>query len=325
MTQEIALEVKGLSLGFGTKKFITPILDKVSFTVARNEILAIVGESGCGKSVTAMSIMRLLRTPPTQYLGGNILFNGQDLLTLSAKELRKIRGDRISMIFQEPLTSLNPVMTIGDQVAEAIGLHTDLNRSEIEARTIELLRSVRIPSPEKRLKNYPGQYSGGMRQRIMIAMAISCNPEILIADEPTTALDVTIQAQILKLLKNLQEETGMSIILITHDLGVVAETAHRVVVMYAGQIVEVTTTKELFGKPLHPYTQGLLNSLPKVTPSGEKLNTIEGMVPSPRNMPAGCRFNPRCPHVMPICIEKEPELFNVDGRLCKCHLMDVLP
>ena len=212
-------------------------------------------------------------------------------------------------------------MTIGDQVAEAISLHTNLNKAEIETRTIELLRSVRIPAPESRLKNYPGQYSGGMRQRIMIAMAIACHPEILIADEPTTALDVTIQAQILKLLKTLQRETGMSIILITHDLGVVAESAHRVVVMYAGQIVEVATTKELFSKPLHPYTQGLLESLPKVNPTGNKLTTIEGSVPSARNMPKGCRFNPRCPHVMPICVETEPEMVPVNGRLCKCYLV----
>jgi len=283
LDQELILEIKGLSLGFGTKKQVTPILDKVSFSVARNEILAVVGESGCGKSVTAMSIMRLLKTPPAQYMGGSILFHGQNLLALPAKQLRQIRGNKISMIFQEPLTSLNPVMTIGDQVAEAISLHTNLNKAEIETRTIELLRSVRIPAPESRLKNYPGQYSGGMRQRIMIAMAIACHPEILIADEPTTALDVTIQAQILKLLKTLQRET--------------------------------------FSKPLHPYTQGLLESLPKVNPTGNKLTTIEGSVPSPRNMPKGCRFNPRCPHVMPICVETEPNMVSVNGRLCKCYLV----
>lgn len=300
---------------------MTPILDKVSFSVARNEILAVVGESGCGKSVTAMSVMRLLKTPPAQYLGGSILFHNQDLLKLPTKQLRQIRGNKISMIFQEPLTSLNPVMTIGDQVAEAISLHTNLNKKEIEARTIELLHNVRIPSPETRLKNYPGQYSGGMRQRIMIAMAIACNPEILIADEPTTALDVTIQAQILKLLKTLQKETGMSIILITHDLGVVAESAHRVVVMYAGQIIEVATTKELFSRPLHPYSQGLLESLPKVNHTEDKLKTIEGSVPGARNMPRGCRFHPRCSHVMPVCVETEPEMMSMDGRLCKCHLM----
>lgn len=321
MDQESILEIKSLSLGFGSKKQVTPILDNVTFSVARNEILAVVGESGCGKSVTAMSIMRLLKTPPAQYMGGSILFHGQNLLAMPAKQLRQIRGNKISMIFQEPLTSLNPVMTIGDQVAEAISLHTNLTKAEIEKRTIELLRSVRIPAPESRLKNYPGQYSGGMRQRIMIAMAIACHPEILISDEPTTALDVTIQAQILKLLKTLQKETGMSIILITHDLGVVAESAHRVVVMYAGQIVEVATTKELFSTPLHPYTQGLLESLPKVNPTGNKLKTIEGSVPGARNMPKGCRFNPRCPHVMPICVEKEPEMMSVNGRLSKCYLV----
>lgn len=321
MDQEPILKIKDLSLGFGGTRLVTPILDKVSFSVTRNEILAVVGESGCGKSVTAMSIMRLLKTPPAQYLGGSIIFHNEDLLKLPPNQLRKIRGNKISMIFQEPLTSLNPVMTIGDQVAEAISLHTDLNKKEIKARTIELLQNVRIPAPETRLNNYPGQYSGGMRQRIMIAMAIACNPEILIADEPTTALDVTIQAQILKLLKTLQKETDMSIILITHDLGVVAESAHRVVVMYAGQILEVATTKELFSKPLHPYSQGLLESLPKINPTGEKLKTIEGSVPGARNMPKGCRFHPRCSFVMPICVETEPEMVSVDGRLCKCHLM----
>lgn len=321
MDQDTILEINSLSLGFGTQKQATPILDKVSFSVARNEILAVVGESGCGKSVTAMSIMRLLKTPPAQYLGGSILFHGEDLLSMPAKQLRHIRGNKISMIFQEPLTSLNPVMTIGAQVAEALSLHRKMSRAEIQEKTIELLRSVRIPSPETRLKNYPGQYSGGMRQRIMIAMAIACQPEILIADEPTTALDVTIQAQILKLLKQLQQETRMSIILITHDLGVVAESAHRVVVMYAGQILEMASTKELFSKPLHPYTRGLLDSLPKLDTTGDRLKTIEGSVPSARNMPKGCRFHPRCSQAMPICVEVEPDLVDAGGHLCKCHLM----
>ncbi len=309
-------------MGFGAKDRVTPILDKVSYSVGQNEILAVVGESGCGKSVTAMSIMRLLRTPPAQYLGGEILFHGEDMLTMEPKALRNIRGNKISMIFQEPLTSLNPVLTIGAQVGEALSLHGNFSREEIRRKSIELLEQVRIPSAEKRLKSYPGQFSGGMRQRIMIAMAIACRPELLIADEPTTALDVTSQAQILKLLKQLQAEEKMSIILITHDLGVVAEFAQRVVVMYAGQIVEGAPTRELFKNPLHPYTQGLLNSLPKLGPAaGRELTTIEGSVPSARNMPKGCRFNPRCPHAMPICAQQEPPMVSFAGRQCKCHLV----
>lgn len=321
MEQDTILEIKNLSLGFGRKAEVTPILDKVSFSVKNNEILAVVGESGCGKSVTAMSIMRLLRTPPAQYLGGNIIFHDEDLLTMPAKQLRKIRGKNISMIFQEPLTSLNPVLTIGDQVGEALSLHNKMTASEIRNESIRLLKAVRIPSPESRLKNYPGQYSGGMRQRIMIAMAIACHPEVLIADEPTTALDVTIQAQILKLLKQLQKENAMSIILITHDLGVVAEFAERVVVMYAGQILEIAATKELFSHPQHPYTQGLLDSLPKLNSTSERLRTIEGSVPSARNMPKGCRFHLRCPKKMQICVDTEPEMTCVDGHQCKCHLI----
>lgn len=320
MEQEPVLEIKGLSLGFGTKKKVTPILDKVSFSVGKNEILAVVGESGCGKSVTAMSIMRLLRTPPAQYLGGSIMFHNEDLLKMPPKQLRSIRGNRISMIFQEPLTSLNPVMTIGSQVGEALSLHRNYSKAEIHKKSIELLRSVKIPSPETRLKNYPGQYSGGMRQRIMIAMAIACEPEVLIADEPTTALDVTIQAQILKLLKQLHRERGMSIILITHDLGVVAEFAQRVVVMYAGQIVEIASTKDLFRNPLHPYTRGLMDSLPKLNAASTRLNAIEGSVPSARNMPKGCRFHPRCRYAMQKCIDSEPEMKDVNGHLYKCHL-----
>jgi peptide/nickel transport system ATP-binding protein/oligopeptide transport system ATP-binding protein len=321
LEQDTILEIKNLSLGFGRKTQVTPILDKVSFSIKKNEILAVVGESGCGKSVTAMSIMRLLRTPPAQYLGGSILFHDDNLLSMPAKQLRKIRGNKISMIFQEPLTSLNPVLTIGDQVGEALSLHNKMTASEIREESIKLLKAVRIPSPESRLKNYPGQYSGGMRQRIMIAMAIACHPELLIADEPTTALDVTIQAQILKLLKQLQKESGMSIILITHDLGVVAEFAERVVVMYAGQILEIASTKELFSQPLHPYTRGLLDSLPKLNSTKDRLKTIEGSVPGARNMPKGCRFHLRCPERMPICSDIEPEMTCINGHLCKCHLI----
>ena len=317
---DMLLEIQDLSLGFGTKQNVTPILDKVSFSVARNEIVAVVGESGCGKSVTAMSVMRLLRTPPACYLGGRITFCENDLLTMPPKELRKIRGDRISMIFQEPLTSLNPVLTIGDQIGEVLTLHGKYTRKQLREKCIELLDKVRIPSPAARLKNYPGQFSGGMRQRIMIAMAVACEPELLIADEPTTALDVTIQAQILKLMKRLQENNKMSIMLITHDLGVVAEFAQRVVVMYAGQVVETANTLELFQNPIHPYTQGLLRSLPGLHETGKILRTIEGSVPGAGSMPAGCRFQPRCDQAMPCCAESEPPTVQLSNhRSCKCH------
>lgn len=316
------LEINNLSLGFGDKKNVTPILDRVSLSIAQNEIIAVVGESGCGKSVTAMSIMRLLRTPPAQYLEGTIRFQGKDLLSMDQKELRKIRGDRISMIFQEPLTSLNPVLTIGDQIGEVLTLHGSYTKEEVRTKCVELLKKVHIPSPETRLKSYPGQFSGGMRQRIMIAMAIACEPELLIADEPTTALDVTIQAQILALMKQLQVDNRMSIMLITHDLGVVAEFAQRVVVMYAGQVVESAATLELFQNPLHPYTKGLLNSLPSVNIHQKTLNTIEGNVPGARNMPTGCRFHTRCPDTMPVCVQAAPPMYGEEGaHRCKCHLM----
>lgn len=321
MRQTNLLEIKELSLGFGGTAGVTPVLDRVSLSIAENEIIAVVGESGCGKSVTAMSVMRLLRTPPARYLGGSITFRDREMLTMEQKELRKIRGNRISMIFQEPLTSLNPVLSIGTQVGEVLKLHGDYSKAALRDKCVELLDKVRIPSPEKRLKSYPGQFSGGMRQRIMIAMAIACEPELLIADEPTTALDVTIQAQILRLMKQLQLDNKMSVMLITHDLGVVAEFARRVVVMYAGQVVETAGTHELFHKPRHPYTQGLLNSLPGLNTGRKTLNTIEGNVPSARNMPKGCRFHPRCPRAMPICVETEPPMTGDEAHRCKCHLM----
>ena len=319
--KDIILEIKNLSLGFSSHGSAIPLLNKVSFQVYKNETVAIVGESGCGKSITAMSIMRLLKTPPARYLGGEILFQSEDLLKMKEKQLRKIRGNRISMIFQEPLTSLNPVLTVEDQLGEAIRLHTSCSKREVRQRCIELLKKVKIPSPELRLKSYPNQFSGGMRQRIMIAMSIACNPQLLIADEPTTALDVTIQAQILKLLKQIQQDSKMSILLITHDLGVVAEFAQRVIVMYAGQIIESACTRELFKNPQHPYTKGLIASLPKVGESSGRLNTIAGSVPSPKEMPAGCRFNPRCNHFTPECALKEPTLKEVSpNHFCKCHL-----
>ncbi len=286
MQKQEILQIKDLSMGFESRSGVTPILDHVNLTVHKNEIVAIVGESGCGKSVTAKSVMRLLPSPPAKYTGGEILFHGEDLLKMDEKRLRSIRGDRISMIFQEPLTSLNPVLTIGDQIGEAFRLHRKgMSKAEIREATIELLKKVRIPAPETRLKNYPGQFSGGMRQRIMIAMAIACNPELLIADEPTTALDVTIQAQILNLIKQINADTQMSCILITHDLGVVAEFAKRILVMYAGQPIEQAETVELFKRPLHPYTKGdCLRVCPKWT------SRPTGCIP----FPAACRRRRTC-------------------------------
>lgn len=321
MLNDVILQIKDLSMGFESRSGITPILDHVNLTVHKNEIVAIVGESGCGKSVTAKSIMRLLPIPPAKYTGGEILFNGADILKLDEKNLRSIRGNHISMIFQEPLTSLNPVLTIGDQIEESYRLHRkNMNKDQIREATIEMLKKVRIPVPETRLNNYPSQFSGGMQQRIMIAMAIACNPELLIADEPTTALDVTIQAQILNLIKQINRDLKMSCILITHDLGVVAEFAQRILVMYAGQPIEEATTDELFSNPYHPYTQGLLASLPKMDEQSKRLHTISGTVPSPRNMPKGCRFSDRCRYTQEICRQIDPQMQEIEpGHLCKCH------
>lgn len=318
---EPLLHIEDLSLEFETVESSVKVLKKVGFSIRRDEIVALVGESGCGKSVTAMSIMRLLRTPPARYTGGKVLFSGQDLLTVSEREMREIRGNKISMIFQEPMTSLNPVMTIEAQVAESLDIHQSLSRSETTEKVVDLLQKVRIPSARERLKNYPTQFSGGMRQRIMIAMAISCDPDLLIADEPTTALDVTIQAQILELLAQLKEETHMSILLITHDLGVVAEFADRVIVMYAGEIVEEAVTLELYKNPKHPYTKGLLNSLPKLGDDAPRLSAIDGYVPSLSKLPSGCPFHPRCSHAMPRCSQKAPILKEVEpNHLVRCFL-----
>ena len=268
-----------------------------------------MGESGCGKSVTALSILRLVPFPPGRVVGGEIFYRGRDLLKLKGEEMRKIRGNEISMIFQEPMTSLNPVFTIGNQIGEAIRLHQGLGKKETREKTIEMLRLVKIADPETRVDDYPHQLSGGMRQRVMIAMALSCNPSLLIADEPTTALDVTIQAQILELMKELKDRLGMSLLLITHDLGVVAEQADEVAIMYAGKIVEQATAKAIFNRPLHPYTVGLLNSLPRVGANKKKrLEAIPGMVPSPLELPSGCRFRDRCPRAAGICAEGEPQL-----------------
>ncbi|OGP99125.1 MAG: peptide ABC transporter ATP-binding protein, partial [Deltaproteobacteria bacterium RBG_16_55_12] len=285
------IRTKDLRTSFFTPDGEVKAVDGVSFEIEEGKTLGLVGESGCGKSVTALSILRLVPFPPGRVVGGEILYRGRDLLKLNGEEMRKIRGNEISMIFQEPMTSLNPVFTIGNQIGEAIRLHQGLGKKETREKTIEMLRLVKIADPETRVDDYPHQLSGGMRQRVMIAMALSCNPSLLIADEPTTALDVTIQAQILELMKELKDRLGMSLLLITHDLGVVAEQADEVAIMYAGKIVEQATAKALFNRPLHPYTVGLLNSLPRVGANKKKrLEAIPGMVPSPLELPSGCRF-----------------------------------
>jgi len=306
------LRVDDLQTHFHTRDGVVRAVDGVSFDVMPGETLAVVGESGCGKSVTAMSILRLLPMPPARIAGGRIEFEGRDLLELSEPEMRKVRGNAISMIFQEPMTSLNPVLTIGRQIAEALVLHRGMSEREATARATEMLRKVHIPEAERRITQYPHELSGGMRQRVMIAMALACGPRLLIADEPTTALDVTIQAQILELMRELREDTGASIILITHDLGVVAEIAHRVVVMYAGRKVEEASIEELFAAPRHPYTRGLLGSMPhlgdSVSETGKRLVEIPGMVPSLKEPPPGCLFAPRCPNALDHCTLEAPPL-----------------
>jgi peptide/nickel transport system ATP-binding protein len=295
---ETVLEVEGLRTHFITRRGVLKAVDDVSFALRRGETLAIVGESGCGKSMTALSLMRLVPEPPGRIVGGRVMLNGRDLLRLDKAAMQGVRGNDISMIFQEPMTSLNPVLTIGEQIGEALRLHQGLTRAAALARAVEMLGLVKIPAAEQRAREYPHQLSGGMRQRAMIAMALACKPAVLIADEPTTALDVTIQAQILDLILELQKQMGTAVILITHDLGVVAETAQRVIVMYAGRKVEEATVDELFAAPLHPYTKGLLASVPRLELSGgeaaERLVEIPGMVPSLINLPSGCTFAPRC-------------------------------
>jgi peptide/nickel transport system ATP-binding protein len=311
-TPETVLDVKGLQTVFFTNSGLFRAVDDVSFSVRRGETLAIVGESGCGKSVTALSLMRLVPDPPGRIVGGSVMLEGTDLLGLDENEMRQIRGNRISMIFQEPMTSLNPVMRIGDQITEAVRLHRTMPAKEAWDQAVRMLRLVRIPEPEQRALEYPHQLSGGMRQRAMIAMALTCRPALLIADEPTTALDVTIQAQILALVLELQKELGMGLILITHDLGVVAQTAQRVIVMYAGRKVEEADVEDLFASPRHPYTSGLMASIPKV-PSGNaeadaRLIEIPGMVPSLTRLPKGCAFAPRCRFAIARCHEEYPPL-----------------
>lgn len=316
------LEVKNLRTYFATARGEVRSVDDVSFSLAQGETLSLVGESGCGKSVTALSLLRLV-TPPGRIVGGEIRFAGRDLLTLSEAEMRTIRGDDIAMIFQDPMTSLNPVYTVGEQIAEAIRLHRKVGRKEAWQQAIEGMRDVAIPAPDVRAKNYPHELSGGMRQRVMIAMALACNPKLLIADEPTTALDVTIQAQILDLLTELREKHNLALLLITHDLGVVAETSDRVAVMYAGKIVEQASARELFRHPRHPYTEGLLRAVPRLDETGEakkrRLHTIEGVVPNPLELPPGCRFAPRCVHAQAVCRHGEIALTEVSaGHHTRC-------
>jgi oligopeptide/dipeptide ABC transporter ATP-binding protein len=301
------LEIRDLQVHFKTEEGVVPSVNGVTFSVSKGETLAVVGESGCGKSVTSLSIIGLISSPG-EIVGGQVLFESRNLLELSRKELRKLRGNEISMIFQEPMTSLNPVFTIGNQIGEVIRQHQGLDKKKTREKSIEMLELVGIPRPEKVIDNFPHQLSGGMRQRVMIAMALSCNPKLLIADEPTTALDVTIQAQILELMKKLSKERDTGVVLVTHDLGVVAEMADRVVVMYAGRVVEEASVFELFSNPKHPYTKGLLKSIPKIDEQREELDSIYGTVPNPLDMPSGCAFHPRCPHVNSKCKSMEPLL-----------------
>jgi oligopeptide/dipeptide ABC transporter ATP-binding protein len=318
------LEVKDLRVYFDTEDGELKAVDGVSFAIERGKTLGLVGESGCGKSVTAFSILKLLASPPARYAGGKILFHGENLLAKSEKELRQVRGNSISMIFQEPMSSLNPIMTAGNQITEAILEHQQKTKAEARDLAIAMLRCVHIPAPERIFTEYPHQLSGGMKQRIMIAMALACQPQLLIADEPTTALDVTIQAQILALLEELQSEFRMSVLLITHDLGVVAETCDTVAVMYAGKIVEYAPVVELFEHPRHPYTQGLFRSLPSLTENREALAAIPGSVPSPLDFPSGCRFRNRCPMAQEICKEEPPLREIRASHLSACHFAELL-
>ncbi len=320
------LEVKNLSTHFPTRAGLVRAVDGVSFYIDSGELLALVGESGCGKSMTALSIMRLI-APPGKIVSGEILFDGRDLLKLSNAEMRAVRGNDVAMIFQDPMTSLNPVFTVGEQIAEALRLHRKLSRKDARQTAIDAMREVSIPDPEMRANDYPHQLSGGMRQRVMIAMALACDPKLLIADEPTTALDVTIQAQILELLNNLRKTRELGVLLITHDLGVVAEVADRVAVMYTGKIVEESPVDELFARPKHPYTEGLLRSVPKLTAKdvvkAERLQTIEGTVPRATALPPGCHFEPRCPYRMPRCREGEIPLYSTgESVTVRCVLFD---
>jgi peptide/nickel transport system ATP-binding protein len=320
---EPLLSVRDLRTYFYTENGVARAVDGVSFSLAAGETVGLVGESGCGKSVTALSLLRLIRSPGRIEPGSQILFDGKDLVTLDDKSMRDIRGARISMVFQEPMTALNPVFTVGDQIAEVVRVHHGGSRREAWARAVKMLETVGIASPEQRADEYPHQLSGGMRQRVVIAMALVMSPALVIADEPTTALDVTIQAQILELLRELQQRFGTSILLITHDLGVVAETVSRVIVMYGGEIVEEASVVDLFAHAHHPYTEGLLNAMPQVGQERERLATIPGSVPPPTAWPAGCRFHDRCPYAWDRCLAEHPPLYQIgEHHVSRCHLAD---
>ena len=320
--EDILLKIRGLKTYFFTEEGVVKAIESIDLDVYKSEILGLVGESGSGKSVTALSILGIVPDPPGKVLEGEVIFHGQDLRKLSEAEMRHIRGNQIAMVFQDPMTSLNPVFTVGDQIGEAIILHQKVSRKEAREKAIKIMSLVGIPAADERVDNYPFEFSGGMRQRVMIAMALSCNPELLIADEPTTSLDVTIQAQILELLKATSEEFDMSIILITHDMGVIAEMCDRVAVMYAGYIAEVGDILTIFKKPYHPYTRGLLGAIPRPDADRETLKIIRGAIPNLINPPSGCRFHPRCDYWMKgLCEEKIPEIIEIEpGHHVMCHL-----
>jgi peptide/nickel transport system ATP-binding protein/oligopeptide transport system ATP-binding protein len=318
---EELLKIESLKTYFYTYEGVVKAVNGVSLKINKGETLGLVGESGCGKSITALSIIRLIQSPPGKIIEGKIIFQGKDLLKLNNKQIRNIRGKKISMIFQEPMTSLDPMFTIGQEISETIKLHQGLDKEQLRLKTIESLKSVGFPDPEKRINNYPHELSGGMRQRAMIAMALSCNPDLLIADEPTTALDVTIQAQILKLIKDLKIKHQMSVLLITHDLGVIANNCDKVALMYAGYIVEYSDVHNFFKNPLHPYAKGLLKSMPRLDINVKKLEIIKGMVPNLLEVPNGCPFNPRCKYCFDKCIKKLPDLFKIDkNHFVRCWL-----
>lgn len=319
---DILLSVEDLKVFFRSEDELARAVDGVSFEVRREETVCLVGESGCGKTVTALSILGLIPRPPGEIAGGRIMFNGQNLLDCSETQLQAIRGNQIAMVFQEPLTSLNPVFTIGDQIQEAIRTHKSANGNELNAKTVELLKSVGIPSPRDRINDYPHQLSGGQRQRVMIAMALACDPALVIADEPTTALDVTVQSQILKLFNTLQKSHSMALLYITHDLGVVSKIADRVCVMYAGIIVEHGSKTAIFGAPGHPYTRALLASIPHRSKRGQRLQSIAGSVPNPAYKPAGCPFHPRCPHAVDACRQQFPPICDYgEGHMARCPVV----
>ncbi|MFW5787517.1 MAG: ABC transporter ATP-binding protein [Halanaerobiales bacterium] len=325
MSKEKLIDVNNLKTHFFTEEGVVKAVDGVDFEIYPGETLGIVGESGCGKSVTSLSIMRLIESPPGRIVDGSIMFEGKDLTKLSQKEMRKIRGNDISMIFQEPMTSLNPVYTVGDQISEAILLHKDVNKKQAREQSVEMLHKVGIPLPEQRVDEYPHQLSGGMRQRVMIAMALSCDPQLLIADEPTTALDVTIQAQILEEMNSLKQNFDMAIMMITHDLGVIAEVSDRIAVMYAGKIMEYTDAVSLYKDPKHPYTWGLMHSIPRIDKDVEELYAIPGVVPNPLDFPEGCKYNTRCELADDKCMAEEPPITEVeDGHQVRCWHVDKL-